>query len=406
MPLSLFLSLCLSLSVSVSLSVAPCNARAKSCASDVDCPRGYVCGDCGPLGLYTDAGFMCRPGFCGYGTNPSPSTANSTNVTCVQCQNGGIDYDCGTGYRTGEYCDGTDPGVDTQTCADCPPNNYTCTAGQYKDLNRYDEVCVSGNGRAFGDPEACVLCLVNGNDPSNSPTWENFSCPRLEYKGRTCNGTTSSDVQSCIPCNNVDLESQEYSCPGGDGLKTGTECDGTTYSDTQTCKLACSECSDGEYRLDGSCDSCLPCEAGYFCQRSTKFKCGLFAVCPPQSTKPTPVGEANYSYGGDSEVTHTNQAPCPSGEYCLGAKRFNCSAGTWSSGQESSPACTACPAGSYGAEGDKNTNDTCSGPCAAGYWCGPVGTYLSLLSPLSFILSLSLRPGPPRKCTQPRATAS
>ncbi|TYZ58639.1 hypothetical protein PybrP1_009226 [[Pythium] brassicae (nom. inval.)] len=131
-------------------------------------------------------------------------------------------------------------------------------------------------------------------------------------------------------------------------------------------------------------DAQAQCEAGYFCVGGRKFICpgGRYGdrvgetspfcqrgyYCPPGSISPTqrecggsdvicytgsplPVAVASgyYSVGG-SNATRVHQLVCEPGYFCLGGVKYQC------------------PEGTFGATSGLR-DATCSGLCAAGYYC-------------------------------------
>ena len=123
-------------------------------------------------------------------------SSTSDLQTCGACgNNGGGHYQCPGGkYKTGTSCNG-DGGGDTQTCGDCkaisgahPNAVYTCTNDQDSRIDK----CEVGSYKTVGGtntPDSCTTC-GNGGDA--------YTCTGGTVKsGRPCNGTSTSDVQTC-----------------------------------------------------------------------------------------------------------------------------------------------------------------------------------------------------------------
>lgn len=261
---------------------------------------------------------------------------------CLDCGNGGLSYgsfNCGVGQYKGPICTGIDS-FDTQFCQTC--NNggtviggYSCAVGQYRSGMPCD-------GSSYTDSQTCKNC--------SSETRGAYHCPVGFYRtGLECSGTGTEDVQTCAPCtSNGPVGS--YICESG-LIKTGPACDGLTDVDTQYCE-PCPPCPVGMYAnhtlLGGPSDtcSCEVCDAGYYCVADTRFVCGAsFSFCPANSSLPMAVRDGYYSTGSDTELTRTGEAVCPPGSFCVNGVRFQCPPGSWSAGQESSPACRPCNAG-------------------------------------------------------------
>jgi hypothetical protein len=98
------------------------------------------------------------------------------------------------------------------------------------------------------------------------------------------------------------------------------------------------------------------CEAGYYCAdgsvNGTRESCGGVEVyCPAGTSQRVAVEDGHYSVPLSAPpVQRTDQLPCEPGYYCeQGVRR-------------------PCPPGRFGSDA-KRTDDTCSGLCAAGFFC-------------------------------------
>ncbi|KAG3078989.1 hypothetical protein PI125_g20831 [Phytophthora idaei] len=131
------------------------------------------------------------------------------------------------------------------------------------------------------------------------------------------------------------VNGERFACPAGTfGNKTG---------------LTTSECSG-------------PCAAGYYCPEGSivaqAVACATSATfCPQGSALPntTDTGYCAISEGTAAGARWYDQRKAKPGEFAW--------RGT----------CYPCPAGTYGSE-EMETRPTCSGPCAAGYYCPPGST--------------------------------
>jgi hypothetical protein len=122
---------------------------------------------------------------------------------------------------------------------------------------------------------------------------------------------------------------------------------------TPVCLLSSLPCSRVCLAFSGKCNP------GYFCPAGstsgTAHPCGDVTVfCPLGSGAPLPVVPGDYTVG-PSEATRNSSLSCPSGSYCSSGLRF------------------ACPGGRFGCSG-RQSESSCDGACAAGFYCGPGST--------------------------------
>ena len=278
----------------------------------------------------------------------------------------------GTPCSAGYY--GKSSGAASYSSGDCAG---MCTAGFY-----CPEGAVCANGAT--DAGACTI-------------------PKSCTGGFYClAGSTTSDgivrAGSATPC-----PIGSYST-GGASTPACTPCDAGLYGDAttqfaSTCTGPCAAgyfCASGSTNAQGDVGSgSTPCALGYFCLAGSLSRDGIIGA---GSATPCPIG--SYSTGGAStpactpcdaglygdattQNASTCSGPCAPGYYCLARSSTGqgvvstptllglptpCLAGTFSAGGASMLACTQCTAGRYG-DATALTAATCTGPCAAGYYC-------------------------------------
>lgn len=166
--------------------------------------------------------------------------------------------------------------------------------------------------------------------------------------------------------NDCTLAGLGHYAPGGG--TTRTKCPVGRYSDIQDAAgwINCKACpagtvGDATGLQSSSCNR--PCPAGYRCQAFTtavSVTCGLGASVPKSRYCPEGTGETaliapagKYTVPENSAADRReNVLPCTDGYYCPG------------NGLR-----TPCPAGYYGEAGGMHTSSTCAGICPAGKWC-------------------------------------
>jgi len=143
-----------------------------------------------------------------------------------------------------------------------------------------------------------------------------------------------------------------YYCP--EGAKDPTICSQGTYNPTPNSWLPehCLECPAGKYCASEGLDAPTGnCDAGYFCSTS------VIEAAPQEE---------------DTVETPPRWGPCPMGHYCEEgtAFPFKCPIGTYNDVlfSEDSSVCNDCDAGYYG-ETTGLPVSTCTGKCAAGFYC-------------------------------------
>ena len=110
-------------------------------------------------------------------------------------------------------------------------------------------------------------------------------------------------------------------------------------------------CEVGEY-VDAK-GYCVSCDTGFFCPDGiSKQLCdaGTFSGTRGAKTSCTSCAAGKFQSGRGQ----TKCDACPDGEYSSGTKNTQCS---------------SCQAGRYGSGANLRTSATCTGPCAAGYFC-------------------------------------
>jgi len=232
---------------------------------------------------------------------------------------------------------------------------YLCAPGHYGNEFRLNISSCSGkcSGGYF-----CPEGTINGNSNKcgNGSVFcpEGSSIPNLIPKGYFGIGAdvdTQYDIEECP---------QGYYCSFGKKLI----CPSGTFGSSK--KLHTSYCSG-------------LCPAGWYCPLGSTSPyanaCGTSPLkyCPLGSEKPlqTPAGYYALSHSNETDTTeilgigeistelqlqslggYTSVAACPRGYYCLNGMKY------------------PCPGGSFGAI-TRNTNQSCSGLCSAGFYCPP-----------------------------------
>lgn len=158
-------------------------------------------------------------------------------------------------------------------------------------------------------------------------------------------------------------------CPSGSYCPTGskfpTECAAGTFNPTPNAWLPehCEDCPPGHYcATAGLSNPTEECSAGYYCH--------IGAI------EPNPDA-AELDVSIEVAGTTSKYGPCPEGHYCPKgtAYPFKCPPGTYRDSPKATSIddCLACDAGYYG-ESAGMTISTCTGKCAAGYWCASNST--------------------------------
>lgn len=346
------------------------------------CPAGRYCGRTGivdPAGMVCAAGFLCTGGattatplisveggrqcaagfYCLAGTTVESSCPEGTyepRTGSVQCQT------CPAGF----YCvGGSNMPIDCPATKYCPQGTVTpilCPNGTYSAAEQLQSaeqcrLCPSGlyciNGRVKGLCAAGYYC-VSGSEVPNDPS---TLCPAGFYCTEGCT------VPSICP-------------PGKFRFEQG----GKSSADCSTCTAGfyCISsvptpfvCPKGYFCPAGS-QSPVPCQAGYYLNRTKSAEKSDCEACPP--------GYQCFDLG----IADIDQYKCPVGHYCPNASQpaIECPSGTFSDQTRIADAsqCSVCPEGFYCGRGTV-TPKICEEahycppgaseqtPCPAGYYC-------------------------------------
>lgn len=332
-----------------------------ACPGFKDCDIGHYCQD--------GSKFPCKEGFFG----------DSLKMTHEECSGS-----CSAGY----YCP---KGSSSKEQINCGGSNYYCPSQSAKPVlvsDGYYSIGSNDNSTRTGQ-EICpighyckkgILYQCPGGSYGSKMGLSTPSCSGLCEEGFYCPaGSVSSRAFEC--------KGPEYYCPAGSSKKMSvakshhsidisanggftftTECRPGYYCEGgQAFKCPSGRYGDSSYLWNSSCSGI--CAQGYYCPpgsvTANQFVCGNNTVfCPTGSGSPTPVSEGYYTFGFGSTDTHPDldfvetrygQSICPVGEYCTEGRRFKC------------------PSGRYG-DIEGQSSASCSGLCAAGYWCGQGST--------------------------------
>ena len=346
------------------------------------CVRGSVAN----VGVPCAAGSFCSGGnaiaalcACNAGTFCAAATTTGPNAGCIACY-------------AGSYCTGLAAIPAPCACAVgyyCPTSSSTsagssCPAGYW---------CIGGNSSAIVCP-AGDYCIAGVGSPTSCPTGvygssvglPSASCTDLCTLGSYCPlqsitptpcpagryawGRARTNASCDGPC------ALGYYCPAGSSSASSVPCPASTFGNTTglgtpACSGPCplglwcaagtrtpsSPCAAGYFgnAVGMKSQTCVGlCPAGYYCPAgtiaNTSHACNSSAMyCADGSPAPlqVPVGFYSYPTGG---AKATNAYPGSVGSYCAGGVEY------------------PCPAGTYGRRVSE-PSPTCTGPCAAGYWC-------------------------------------
>eukprot|EP00767_Chilomastix_cuspidata_P000870 gnl/Chilomastix_cuspidata/1248.p1 GENE.gnl/Chilomastix_cuspidata/1248~~gnl/Chilomastix_cuspidata/1248.p1 ORF type:complete len:6697 (-),score=752.02 gnl/Chilomastix_cuspidata/1248:22-17397(-) len=328
----------------------------QTCSEGMFCPPGSSSEKTCPPGFY------CPSGTLRWDDNPVPAGSYIDGEGCIALGDLGCDEIC----PVGNYC----PRGSSYPIP-CPPGTYNPSTGSF-------------------DVSACLPCPAGKSCPQHGmsstndctaghfcPQWTifptDFKCPEGTYtdsnslesmsqcticpSGISCKaGSTSADYESCLPghyCPQGSVSSNQFMCPNG------------TYNPVENAT---------------SINSCVKCDAGYFCLAGAKYPTG---ICPPgyycplatQNSTQYPCSAGTYnSYEGNS--TQDACLSCPEGHYCPEgtAEPVECNPGYYSDVLEATLAepsgsdpsaitCKVCPEGYYCLDGQIDPI-----PCPAGLW--------------------------------------
>ena len=313
------------------------------------CPKGHYCPyECGtpvkcPAGTYNqyDGGkavtdcIICPDGKeCVAGTyDPQPCSKGNF---CV----GGMVNVC----TPGSYCDAR--GLASPT--GCPPGTYGTKTGSTSILDCTP--CPAGTFSNLSGQQICAgSCTTGKICPSPNSTISYVVPPTASYSGGASTLTITIGSTEPTPC------PMGYYCDQSN-MGIASPCPTGTYSPNTglTSSSQCTKCPAGTYCATPGAGSSLPCPPGTYCPSqggSSPTQCPIAFICPLPG----------LTAGGS----------CPPGKLCdiqgLGSTaRASCPPGTYSVGG-AGMTCTPCPDGTYGT--GASTNPSCSGLCAAGYYC-------------------------------------
>ncbi|KAL4094950.1 hypothetical protein PRIC1_010600 [Phytophthora ramorum] len=217
------------------------------------------------------------------------------------------------------------------------------------------------------------------------------ACSGLCTAGYYCPRGSTSDTQ--LPCGSVNVF-----CPPGSALPVQVASGYYTVGDQKatkdsltedalaaerdkdrTTRVAQRRCEPGHYCVDGERHACPAgtfgnkaglttaecsglCAAGYYCPEGSivaqAVACATSAAfCPQGSALPTATAEGYCAVSENS----------PAGARWISQRTAKAGEFAWRG------TCYPCPAGAFGSE-ELETRPTCSGPCAAGYYCPPGST--------------------------------
>ena len=395
---------------------APGNTAA-SCSGP--CVAGWYC----PAASTSATQLACMPGSyclaatatvlppCAQGYFCAAGSATASQALCVSCPAGvmcssGIAAaSCSVACAVGHVCAA---GAAPVPCASCPAGLTcggglaavscltTCPAGFWCAVSAAMVACAAGTYSATTGASAVSTCLSCTAQPgaycaAGSAAAAGSPCP----SGYWCSGGTANKAP--------------LSCVSGATLNTGfAGALGAASSDPATCTTG--NCSAGYYCLAGTvpqpcaagsyagspggasaaaCVACT-CAPGAFCAAGSAAAagapCTLGFSCAGGAVAPVPCAcAAGYACPAGTAVagtgsTGTCSAVCPAGYFCVASTPpIACPAGTHAPGGlafTSAATCLPCNPGTFGLKAPGapgNTAATCSGACAAGFYC-PAGS--------------------------------
>ena len=340
---------------------SPSAACTRPCRVGHYCPEGTPNElDCGGAALYCPQGssapLAVPAGSRGTGVVPNQGGTEACPAGSG-CSNG-VATSCDPGFYSEEgasFCPpcaaghfGANPGASSSACDGQCTAGYYCPAGS---TSATQNVC---GGPGVYCPAGSGLALV--------PTTGYFAA-----------GSVSGNTK----------HTREEPCQPGEFCEAGIKqtCPAGQYSSAQG-STGCSDCDGGRVGGGGdvSAQCAGPCPAGFACGIGTAAGGGsactsASSFCVEGTQFPTTVPPGSFSVQDESGRS-VNMAPCTPGYACNGGVRAACAVGEFATG--GSGTCTACPAGRYG--GGASPDNTCSGPCTAGFVC-PEGSSTPANSP-------------------------
>lgn len=283
------------------------------------------------------------------------------------------------------------------SCTSCGLGRYSvsvtecknCTAGWYQDQITPSSSCTQCSPGKFAGAErtpSCEECQLGYYGPGSGLQACTFCTPG-SYADKT-------GMSSCVLCPSgkfSDDEAAKYSSSCRQCTGFGyTATDGATVCQNATEDFGVlpnhagqEKCGTGlvpRYYLntrskivnDGTNDiGCAACPAGYYEADTSEGLCTALPPTPAPTPPPTPAPTPPPT------PAPTPYPGCPAGTYSLSGTTqetcFNCSAGTYSTGEKNTN-CTKCPEGSIAA---LPRSASCT-PCSAGYYTNGTGQSVCL----------------------------
>lgn len=404
-------------------------AIGSACGAGVVSSTGSPCTP-GRFGLGVTLCTNCAAGK--FGASPSLSSALCSGV----CSPGQYSTPASTACspcRGGFY--GNSFGLTTSTCTGacaagsvCPPGSATnttlCPSGTFSVPAA--AMCTDCAAGRYGTSVGSSNASCDGNCTAG------FACPLRSTSPRPVSGLCPAGRFSMVGAGQCSACSAGYACPPGSASPSpaSSVCSAGRYSwsGAEVCSdcapgFACplpaaviptvAECPAGRWSLGGAV-ACSACMAGRFGATprmnvtGCTGDCTAGFACPPGATNAThqQCGPGQYSLGGQEMCSNCTSGrygassglssalcsgPCQKGAYCPSGSRdaasvtcppgFECPQGSslpvqCSPGMFSEPGasvCSMCAGGTFGSSLGLQTS-SCSGACAAGYYCPPGST--------------------------------
>ncbi|XP_033646870.1 uncharacterized protein LOC117306372 isoform X1 [Asterias rubens] len=367
-----------------------------------DSGKGYPC----PAGHYCPEGTLSELG-CPVGTYQS----NTGQSNCTLCPDGlmceTVNLTAPSECKTGHYCQegsplpipcppGTFNNITSlsleEQCTDCIPGMYCEGPG-----NSYPTgLCNAGyycQGRAETKiPVATIDYPENGPCPAGFYCDEGIPAPTQCPVGTVRRVEGASSIDDCSPCpggfycedpGQIDPTgpcSAGFYCPANESITNpapiGLECPIGHYCTNQT--TTPTPCSVGTYQPNIGRDSCIDCQAGFYCE-SALFPdpkpCPAYHYCPAATRYPITCANGTFTYDTDEGLKEQYEClPCLAGSYCRGGQlQGNCSEGYFclSQSYDYTPDGLLPDVDNFD-EAQCPPNTTCAGPCPPGHYC-PAG---------------------------------
>ncbi len=265
--------------------------------------------------------------------------------------------------------------------ADCQAKAVSCTS---------DDDCPAGH--------YCGDCGELGADYY---TTEGSMCrPCSSHPDGTCpicsvsssNTRYGDDYPACPFCTDIPNCAVDETCSNGSDQQCA-QCEQGRYkaNDASSCEL----CGNGGDTYDCGTPSALSGHPFWSLEHSLPALLSSSSCLCPSSARHAVTfvtfasclaGIGAYKTPGGASCDGSTSEDTQACTACTGGSGWDCGAGSYRSpdgtacggeGGTDTQACLRCPAGRYGMPSVLLLNETCSGPCEAGYWCGPVGCLLT-----------------------------